>query len=263
MRFDWPILLRLANWLGTLLGLLLLGLLLRPVEAPAWRAIQATQPELNLAGVEDALGQGLVLGLLGGFRAITADLLWIQTNVIWEQRDRAKLDPMIRLVTTLDPRPDFFWINAARMTAYDVPNWRIREEGGHRVVPEVRQMAIDREQAEQAFLLLERALQYHSDNPKLYLEIGQIHLHRLKDPTAAAPWFLKAWQQPGAPYFSARIYAELLRRQGMNAEAYAFLKQLHGELPDDEPRAQKGVVLERIRELENSLEIPVWDRYRP
>lgn len=263
MKFDWPILQRLLSAGGTLLALFLLGLLLRPVEAPAWQRIQAGQPELNLAGMEDALGQGLVLGLLGGLRSITADLLWIQTNSVWERRDRAKLDSLIRLVTTVDPRPEFFWINGARMTAYDVPNWRIREAGGYRAVPESGQAAIDREQAEQAFGLLERALQHHPHNPRIYLEIGQIHLHRLKDPAAAAPWFLKAWEQPAAPYFSARIYAELLRRQGKDAEAYAFLKKLHEALPDADPRAQKDVVLERIRELEASLRIPVWNRYRP
>ncbi len=263
MRFDAPIFCRFRAACLTVLFLLALGFALRPLEAPAWKTIQAGQPELNLAGVEDALGQGLILGMLGGFRAIMADFLWIQTNVVWEKRDRAKLDPMVRLVTTLDPRPDFFWINAARMIAYDVPNWRIREEGGYDKVPEARQEAIDREQAQQAFTLIDQALQYHPDNPKLYLEKGQIYLNRLDAPAKAAPWFLKAWQQPGAPYFSARIYAELLRRQDKNKEAYSFLTRLHEELPEDNPYAQKDIVLERIRDLEKTLKIPVWKSYQP
>jgi len=262
VKFDATILFRRARGIGlTLLLLLALGIALRPVEGPAWARIKANQPELNLAAVEDALGQGLVLGVLGGFRAILADFMWIRANVVWEQRDRAKLDPLIRLVTTLDPRPDFFWINAARMIAYDVPNWRIREEGGYDAVPEARQQAIDREQAEQAFALIDQALQYHPDEPKLYLEIGQIHLNRLDDPAAAAPWFLRASQQPGAPYFAARIYAELLRRQGKNQAAYDFLRELHGELPDDDPYAQKDIIRERIGELEETLEVPQAERF--
>ena len=263
MRFDAPIFQRFRGFCLTTLFLLLLGILLRPVEAPAWERIKAGQPELNLAGLEDALGQGMVLGLLGGFRAILADFLWIQTNVVWEQRDRAKLDAMVRLVTTLDPRPEFFWINAARMIAYDVPNWRIREEGGYQVVPESRQEALDREQAEQAFALLDQALEHHPDHPKLYLEIGQIYLNRLDDPARAAPWFRRAWEQPGAPFFSARIYGELLRRQGKREEAYHFLTELHKELPDENPYAQKDVVLERIRDLEESLGKAFRNRYQP
>lgn len=262
MRFDAPIFVR-ARMLGmALLALVLLGLASRPIEVPAWKMIQAGQPELNLEDVEGALGQGLVVGMLGGFRAIMADLLWIQANSVWGRKDRVELDAMFRLVTTLDPRPEFFWLNAARMTAYDIPNWRIREEGGYDLVPDWRQSEIDREQAEQAFVLIREALEFHPDSPTLYLEIGQIYINRLDDAERAAPWFLKAWEQPGAPNFSARIYAELLRRQGKNEEAYDFLKSLYVELPDDDPFAMKGVILERIRELEQTLRVPVWERFR-
>lgn len=207
------------------------------------------------------MGQGIIVGMLGGFRAIMADFLWIQTNSVWERRERAKLDSMVRLVTSIDPRPDFFWINSARMIAYDVPNWRIREEGGYNAVPESRQKAIDLEQAEQAFAFISKALEFHPDNPRLYLEIGQIYMNRLDDPVNAAPWFLRASEQPGAPYFAARIYGELLRRQGQNAEAYEFLKGLYHRLPDDDPYAHKGIILERIRELETTLEVPPAEQF--
>jgi len=261
-RLQHPLLLRLSRILTILLVLLLLGLLTRPIEAPAWRVVKAGQPEMNLEAIEGALGQGLVVGVLGGFRAILADFLWIRTNTIWERRDRVKLDSMVRLVTTLDPRPDFFWINGSRMIAYDVPNWRIREEGGYDDVPEVRQKAIDREQAEQAFELLDQALGFHPDQAKLYLEKAQIYLNRLKDDANAAKWFLKASEQADAPYYAARIYAELLRKQGLNQEAYDFLKDLHNELPNL-PFAQKGIIYERIRELEKTLKIPFWKRFQP
>lgn len=257
-----PLFQRLCSILSILLVLLLLGLLTRPVEAPAWQFVQSGQPEMKLEAIEGALGQGLVIGVLGGFRAILADLFWIRTNTIWERRDRIKLDAMIRLVTTLDPRPEFFWINGSRMIAYDVPNWRIQEEGGYTEVPEVRQQAIDLEQAEQAFDLIDEALEFHPDRAKLYLEKAQIYLNRLKDDANAAEWFLKASRQEDAPYFAARIYAELLRRQGKDAEAYTFLKDLHNTLPDV-PFAQKGIILQRIRELEGSLNVPFWERFEP
>lgn len=246
----------------SLVFLLALGVLTRPIEKPAWERIKSHQPELNLTGLEGALGQGVIVGVLGGFRAIMADFLWLETYSVWERRERAKLDSMVRLVTSIDPRPVFFWINSARMIAYDVPNWRIREEGGYLAVSEGRQKAIDREQAEQAFALIDRALEFHPDDPKLYLEIGQIYLNRLKDPASAAPWFLRASEQPGAPYFAARIYAELLRRQGKHAEAYNFLKDLYRRLPDNDPHAQKNIILERIRDLEVLLRIPAAEQFK-
>lgn len=257
-----PLLQRLSRIFALLLILLLLGLLTRPLEAPAWKHVKAGQPEMNLEAIEGALGQGLVVGVLGGFRAILADFLWIRTNTIWERRDRVKLDAMVRLVTTLDPRPEFFWINGSRMIAYDVPSWRIREEGGYSVVPEARQQAIDLEQAEQGLDLIDEALEFHPGRAKLYLEKGQIYLNRLKDAPNAAKWFLIASQQEDAPYYAARIYAELLRKQGKDEEAYAFLKNLHTTLPNV-PYAQKDIILERIRELENTLKVPFWKRFQP
>lgn len=263
MKFNHPIILSLRAGLLTLALLLLIGTLTRSIEQPAWKQVSSEQPELNLSGIEDALGQGVIVGMLGGFRSVMADFLWIQTNTVWERRERAKLDSMIRLVTSIDPHPKFFWVNSARMIAYDVPHWRIREEGGYRDVPDSRQKEIAREQAKQAFALIRRALEFHPDDPKLFLEIGQIYLHRLGDSAKAAPWFLRASEQPGAPRFAARIYAELLRRQGENARAYEFLKGLHRRLPDGDPHAQKGIVLERIRELEATLKLPRSQTFEP
>ena len=148
------------------------------------------------------------------------------------------------------------------MIAYDVPNWRIREEGGYSNVPEERQQAIDLEQSAQAFDLVDQALDFHPGNAKLYLEKAQIYLNRLKDDANAAKWFLKASQQDDAPYFAARIHAELLRKQGLNVEAYDFLKNLHTELPNL-PYAQKGIILERILDLEKTLKIPFRERFMP
>ena len=263
MKFlQYPLFIRLSRIVSILLLLVLLGLLGRPIEAPAWKAVKMEQPEMNLGALEGTLGQGLIIGVLGGFRSILADFLWIRTNVIWERKDHIKLDSMVRLVTTLDPRPDFFWINSSRMIAYDVPNWRILEEGGYSNVSEERQQAINLEQSAQAFDLVDQALDFHPENAKLYLEKAQIYLNRLKDDANAAEWFLRASQQDDAPYFAGRIYAELLRKQGLDAEAYDFLKNLHTGLPNT-PYAQKGIVLERIIDLEKTLKIPFSERFMP
>ena len=94
----------------------------------------------------------------------------------------------------------------------------------------------------------------HPNSPRLKLEVGQIYLNRMRDFELAAPWFLAASKEKDAPYFAARVYADLLLRLDRPTEAYAFLKTLYTKLPDD-PMAQADIVLERIRELEAQLEV--------
>lgn len=244
------------------LGILLLaGIVSRPLMLSGWKVVQAGQVELSLETVEETLGQGVVVGILGGFRTILADFMWIKLNMSWETRDRVQLDALMRMVTTLDPRPEYFWVNGARMIAYDVPVWRVREAGGYEALSEARVQAINQEQADQALSFLERARGFHPESHKLVLEIAQIYLNRLKDDAQAAEWFYRATQLPDAPYYAARLYAELLRKQGKLEEAYAYLKELYLGLPDDDPFALKDVVLERIQELETDLNIPLWNRF--
>ena len=68
---------------------------------------------------------------------------------------------------------------------------------------------------------------------------------------------------PDAPYYAARIYAELLRRLGRPRDAYVWLRHLHATLPPDDEAAMPGVVLQRIRDLEGVLAIPPGERYAP
>ena len=232
------------------------------------------------------MGQGVTVGLLGGFRAIVADFFWIKTNAVWSENDLPATQTLIKLVTAIDPRPLYFWQNGARMIAYDMPNWRIVAEGGYDAVSKAEQRHIDSEQSAVALKYLHEAFGFHPHSALLYIEIANVYLNRLKDVGSAAEAYRMASLQPDAPYYAARIYAELLRRQGRNAEAYAWLKELYPKLPKamqvsiaDIVHARKGsqarsnamdiemamapVVLERIRELEKELNIPAEERFKP
>ncbi len=257
-----PFIRRIQTIFICLAGLSVTGLVVRPIEAPVWQTVKSGQPELNLGELEGAVGQGVLIGVLGGFRAIFADLLWIQTNHYWQQKDQPKTETMIQLVTQLDPRPDFFWINGARMTAYDIPNWRIRALGGYQTVPKSVQNEIDYEQAMRGIELIQRAREFHPKNPRMVLEIAQIYNNRLKDTENAAKWFGKAAAMEGAPHFAARIHAELLRRLDRTEEAYQYLKAHHADLPDPESIAAQ-IALERIRDMEDELRVPALRRYLP
>lgn len=243
-------------------ALLAAGALTRPIEAPAWREVRSRQPELRLDSIKDGLGQGVTIGLLGGFRAIVADFFWIATYGHWEEQDLPATQTSVRLVTAIDPRPLLFWLNGSRMIAYDMPHWRIAAAGGYDLVPAEEQRRFDAEQAAVGVAYLKTGLEFHREEPLLTLEIANIYLNRLKDLATASRYYLEASRQRGAPHYAPRIYAELLRRQGRHAEAYAFLKELYPTLPDEDITAQKPLVLERIRELENTLGIPEPERFR-
>jgi tetratricopeptide (TPR) repeat protein len=254
--------------------LALTGAVVRPFEEPAWQFVKSKQPALKLDSLQGALGQGVTVGLLGGFRAIVADFFWIKTNSVWEGNDLPATQTFIKLVTAIDPRPLYFWQNGARMIAYDMPNWRIVEEGGYDVVPQARQRQIDEEQSAVALAYLNEAFGHHPNSALLHVEIANVYLNRLKDQASAAEAYRRASEQPNAPYFAARIYAELLRRLGRTAEAYDWLKQLYVKLPKvaDPARgitefqvesAMAIVVLERIRELEQELNLSEGESFKP
>lgn len=259
MKFDLTVLRRLRAALVVVAVLIAASIALRPVESPAWEALRAGQPALKLDSIQGALGQGVTVGLLGGFRSIVADFFWLKTNSVWSENDLPGTQTYVHLVTAIDPRPLYFWLNGSRMIAYDMPNWRIQAAGGYDTVPQGVQRKFDEEQSAVAVDYLKSGLGYHPDEPLLLIEIANVYLNRLKDNATAAEYYFKAARQPDAPHYAARIYAELLRRMGRNQEAYDWLKKVYVDLPKgpDAPfTAQPDVVLERIRELETELKVP-------
>ena len=242
-------------------GLALCGGASRCILAPAWTELGECQPAWRLDLPGAALGQGVSLGVFGGFRSLAADFLWLRANVFWEERNSAATLGSLRLVTTVDPRPLVFWLNGARIMAYDIPVWRISALGGREVVPAAVRHHIEAEQARLALAWLDDGLKFHPMSPAIFIEQANICLNCQDDRAAAAANYRRASEQPDAPYYAARLYAELLRRMGRKGEALAWLKQLHPRLPPDDDAAAAALVLARIRELEAELAVPVERRY--
>lgn len=249
------------------LTLLLTGIALQPVQRPAWEVLRENEPALDLASLEGALGQGITVGLLGGFRALVANFMWLRVNVVWERDDLPATQTLIQFTTTVDPRPLFFWLNGSRMIGYDMPVWRIRVHerrlGSWEDVPDTITFRIESEQATVAIDYLERGLGFHPKHPLLYVEIANLYLRKLRDVDMAAEYYLRAAQSPGAPAYAGRIYAEMLRRSGRHQEAYDWLVQLYPTLDRHAPMHRSDVVLARIRELEEELGIAPDEQFDP
>lgn len=243
------------------LGLATTGGLLRWIEAPLWNALRSEQPALRLDSAGVAAGQGVTLGLLGGFRAIVADFTWLRLHVIWEKRDLPGTETLLRLVTAIDPRPLYFWVNGARILAFDMTAWRIADAGGYDAVPPELQEKLGAEQARLAIRRIEDAMKFHPANASLWIEKANIELNRLHDTAAAAGSYRTAWEQPGAPDYAARLHAELLKRLGRKKEALDWLVALHPRLPPEDETTE--IVLGRIRDLERELMVDPARIYRP
>jgi|SRR5690625_2473372 len=247
-----------------LLVLIVSGFVLQPVQKPAWDKLRENEPALDLASLEGALGQGITVGLLGGFRAVVANFMWLRTNAFWEKDDLPNTQTMINLVTTVDPRPLYFWQNGSRMIALDMSVWRVREVNPDwDAVPETVIHRIDDEQGKVAIDYLKRGLSFHPDEPKLYIEIANFYQRKRRDLEMAAEYYRKASLAEGAPAYAARIYAEVLRKMERYQDAYDWLKELYATLDPYNPSDRAGVVLERIRELESELDIQPADRFEP
>lgn len=246
-----------------LIALLAVGWATRPLADPAWAEVRQWEPAFQAQRLESTLGQGLTFGVLGGFRAVMADFLWLRVNGHWENRDLPATQKMIDVVTTVDPRPLYFWINGARMIAYDMPHWRYDAEAKGQPLDPVVQQRIDDEQSRAALLFLARALEAHPRDPVLLFEIGNIHFRRRHDLAAAGEFYRAAAEQPDAPFYAARIYAVVLEQQGRTREAYEWLCRVHAALPADNPLANAELVLERIRRLEAALGVASGEHYVP
>ncbi|MEZ5277115.1 MAG: hypothetical protein R3F07_12105 [Opitutaceae bacterium] len=254
-----------SRWMTLVVVLALLlgsGVLLRPLEVTTRARVRENQPALEFSEVEGAAGQGILLGLLSGGRALLADLVWIRGYTAWAETDVERASALIHLAVGIDPRPLFFWINGGRTIGYDIPVWGIDQAGGETHLPRLVVDRIRRDQAERALQFYDRGLGYHPDQPWLLVDMANIHQRKLNDLEGAAELYRRAAEVPGAPWFAARIYAELLQRLGRDREAYDWLVALHPTLPPRDPSAMAPIVLGRIRALEDKLAIPEAERYR-
>ena len=252
---------RPALFLAIAVALVAGGAALNRTVAPVWSDYRARQPALRVEAAA-AAGQGVTLALLGGFRALVADATWLRMYVLWEQRDAPAVATLIRLVAALDPRPVYFWLNGARILAHDLPAWRLDAFGGDDRAPTVLRDRVEREQALLAIRHLEAARQQHPQSVDLWVEQAGIEWHRLREPAAAAESYRRAAELPRAPYYVARLRAEVLRRSGRKPEALAWLKQIHPTLPRGDEAAAADLVLARIRDLERELGVPAAGAYR-
>lgn len=232
------------------------GIVAQPLQNAVWTEVKARQPELKLPDLGDDVGQGMLLGVFGGFRTVLADFIWLQGYHYWEQHDQPDTEAMIYLASTLDPRMLTFWDNGSSEIGLDIPAWVYRDA----TLPRDQQPAAYEKarivQAGRALAFLDRGLQFHPGDFTLLKDQATLYDNNLHDlPKAAEKWRMAA-EADDSPFFAGRLYVRHLVKLGKKMEAYDYLKKIYPRLPADAPDAQKAVLWDWIVGLEHNLQLP-------
>ncbi len=232
---------------------LAIGWVVSPLDRSISEALGQRAEVESLRQLDSQFGQGLSVAVLGGYRSVTANMVWLSKNRNWEKRDLVGTFAKIGLVTSIDPRPEIFWLNGARIIANDMPAWVVGDRNTNQLASTEEGRKVAHQYAKRALLLLEKSRVHHSDNPDIYLEEAMIYWLKLDDLERAAERVLRATQAMNPPYHAFRIYGEMLTRLGRKQEALGFLERHYKTLPDNSPEAMKIVVGDRIRALRQEL----------
>lgn len=210
----------------------------------------------SLAGLSGDLGQGITLAALGGYKNIAANFVWIGMYSEWQYRRKIPVLEKMKLAVSLNPDSVYFWVDGARIIANDMPVWRVGDEGMERLFDDsdAEGKAIREEYARQALRFLDKVPATLNDRYEIPLERGAIYWRRLNNVPQAIVELEKALRTPRPPYFLSRVYAELLYREGRIKEAYEYLKNHYDQLPEDDSRAMKAFVAQRIEAIGRELE---------
>jgi hypothetical protein len=241
---------------------LLVGVLILVAGALAessWRRVRPSIPEIGRKELEPTLGQGVLLGVLGGLRTVVADFAWIRSYVFWERRDRPGCEAFMRTACTLDPHARYFWENAGLRIGLDMAHWEIRRRGGYAKVPTETQERLFRQYGRRGVDVLEEGLAHARNRTALLLAAGFLAEGKLKDFTLAANYYRQAADAADTPWYAARFCADFDWNAGRKLEAYRWYRdywltrmrpRMDGS-PDD---------LARLREMEKELKISLLER---
>lgn len=242
-------LLVLAGWGGSFLG--------RP--AARWQAEK--QPALQAGSLEGVVGQGVLLGMFGGFRAILADFAWVRSYVYWEQRDRAGCESLMRMTLALDPGNDYFWLNTGDVIAFNMAHWEVeaRRHGGRLELDPAVAAQIKRDYAERGLAVLEQgAARFPRRQAQFWLRCAHVCLMRLNDTARGADYYRRAAECDNPAWFAGLAYANILSSElGRKAEALRWLRDYRDRLgrsgaPD--PQDIRGLIEETLRRLETGAQ---------
>jgi hypothetical protein len=190
----------------------------------SWRSVRPSIPEIGRKDLEPSLGQGVLLGVLGGLRTLIADLTWIRSYVLWERKDRGGCEALMRAACALDPYSRYFWEHTGYVVGYDLAHWEIRRRGGYDKVPSEIQDRLFKTYARRGIDIIEEGIARSRVTTPLVLSAAQLAEIKLKDHKLSVRYYQQAADAPDAPWYAARICADFDWGAGRKAEAYRWYR---------------------------------------
>lgn len=230
------------------------------VRLPFERRLFAERARHHLTAVpanlelREQVGQLGFIAALSGFRAVVADLLFIQAHVAWERTEWSRVLLLFRQITALQPSSLQFWDMAAWHMAWNASaaamNDPAQPRRALRVKAQREYFALGRE-------FLEQGIRYNPDRPQLYEALARLYREKYRDHARAAEYYELAASKPGAPSYARRFAAyELSFVEGREHDAYARLRSLY----DEGERERLPTLIRRLKFLEERLNIPATER---
>jgi hypothetical protein len=207
---------------------------------------------LNI-GLREQIGQSAFIAVLGGFRSVIADLLFIDAYSAWERTDWTHLLLRLRQATELQPRAILFWEMAGWHMAWNAGTAALEDESKSPAAR--RRLQHDYLELGKDFLV--RGISHNSDKPQLYEALARMYRDKFHDHAAAADNFEKASRLPGHMSYDERFSAyELSYCEGREREAYDKLRALYQR--GEKERLPR--LLHQLRAMEERLKIPANER---
>ena len=197
--------------------------------------------------------------VLGGFRGLIADLLWLRVSSLQERGRYFELVQLSDWITKLEPRSTEIWAFHAWNMAYNVSvmmpdpedRWRWVRNG--------------------LALLRDEALRYHTGDPELYAELGWLFQHKLGGTTDDLHLYYKQqWAdemtslldgpRPDYATAAATVRRRLRDDYGMELDTMREIEQRYGQLDWRLPEAHALYWACRGRQQARDLDTLTCDR---
>lgn len=207
------------------------------------------------AGLREQAGQAGFVAVLGGLRAMVADLTWIKAHIAWEKTEYGRMKVLFDVCTALQPRRENYW---------DIAGWHMAWNAAANVQLHDKTIKDEFEREREIRRYWKLGEQYLRDGIKnnpdswlLYERLGGFYRDKLNDKCQAAWAYGEAAKRPGRLDFVRRFHAMYLAEcPGHEREGYEKLLALFKE----SEREWLPGLLTSIRKVEEKLGIPKEQR---
>ncbi len=224
-----------------------------PLKLNMEAACDRIAPATLSIGLREQIGQSAFIAVLGGFRSVIADLLFIDAYSAWERTDWTYLLLRLRQATELQPRAILFW---------EMAGWHMAWNAGTAALEDDSKSPAARRRLQHDYLelgrdFLVRGIAHNPEKPELYEALARLYRDKFHDHARAAENFEKASRLPGHHSYDERFSAyELAECEGREREAYDRLRALYQR--GEKERLPR--LINQLRAMEQRLKIPANER---